>query len=75
MADNKTPDETSITVTILNGGTIDGETTVQIDNLDTEAWQTVTKTIVGATAATKIQFSSPSTGTYHRWFLDDILVK
>ena len=75
VADNKTPDETAITVTILNGGTIDGETTIQIDNLDTEAWQTITKTIVGATASTKIQFSSPSTGTYHRWFLDDICIK
>ena len=42
---------------------------------DVEAWQTITKTIVGATASTKIQFSSPSTGTYHRWFLDDICIK
>lgn len=70
-----TPDVTSITVTVLNGGTIDGDTTVQIDDVDTEAWQTITKTIVGATAATQIQFSSPATGTYHRWFLDDITVK
>jgi hypothetical protein len=69
------PDETSITVTVLDGGTIDGATTIQIDNVDTEAWQTITKTIVGATASTKIQFSSPSTGTYHRWFLDDICIK
>ena len=73
--DNATPDVTSITVTVLNGGTIDGDTTVQIDDVDTEAWQTITKTIVGATAATQIQFSSPATGTYHRWFLDDITVK
>ena len=73
--DVATPDETSITVTVLNGGTIDGDTTVQIDDVDTEAWQTITKTIVGATAATQIQFSSPATGTYHRWFLDDITVK
>ncbi len=73
--DNKTPDETSITVTILGGGTIDGESSVQIEGIDTEAWQTITKTIVGATAATKIQFSSPSSGTYHRWFLDDICIK
>ena len=74
-ADNKTPDLTSITVTVLDGGTIDGATSIQIDNVDTEAWQTITKTIVGATASTKIQFSSPSTGTYHRWFLDDICIK
>ena len=73
--DVATPDETSITVTVLDGGTIDGATTIQIDNVDTEAWQTITKTIVGATASTKIQFSSPSTGTYHRWFLDDICIK
>jgi len=73
--DIATPDLTSITVTVLDGGTIDGETTIQIDNVDTEAWQTITKTIVGATASTKIQFSSPATGTYHRWFLDDICIK
>ena len=73
--DVATPDLTSITVTVLDGGTIDGATSIQIDNVDTEAWQTITKTIVGATASTKIQFSSPSTGTYHRWFLDDICIK
>ena len=73
--DNKTPDETSITVTILGGGTIDGESSVQIEGIDTEAWQTISLDITGATGSTRIQFSSPSTGSYHRWFLDDICIK
>jgi hypothetical protein len=70
-----TPDNTSIQIEVIGGGTIDGETTVLIENVNTEAWQTVTKTIAGATAETQIKFTSPSGSEYNRWFLDDILVK
>ena len=73
--DLKTPDNTSIQIEVIGGGTIDGQTTVVIENVNTEAWQTITKTITGATAATQIKFTSPSGSTYNRWFLDDILVK
>lgn len=74
-ADVKTPDVTSIVVTVEGEGTIDGEKSVQIDNVSYSEWQTITKTIVGANADTKIKFSSPSTGLFHRWFLDEIYVK
>lgn len=74
-ADVKTPDVTSIVVTVVGEGTIDGEKSVQIDDLSYSAWQTITKTVAGANADTKIQFSSPSTGLFHRWFLDEICVK
>ena len=73
--DIQTPDNTSIQIEVIGGGTIDGQTTVVIENVNTEAWQTITKTITGATAATQIKFTSPSGSTYNRWFLDDILVK
>ena len=70
-----TPDNTSIQIEVIGGGTIDGAATVVIENVNTEAWQTIEKTIVGATADTQIRFTSPSGSTYNRWFLDDILVK
>lgn len=69
------PDVTSIVVTVIGEGTIDGEKSIQIDDLSYTAWQTISKTVVGANADTKIQFSSPSTGLFHRWFLDEICVK
>lgn len=73
--DMQSSDNTSIQIEIIGGGTIDGNTTVVIDGVNTEAWQTIEKTITGATASTQIKFTSPSGSTYNRWFIDDILVK
>lgn len=74
-SDSGNPDVTSIVVTVVGEGTIDGEKSIQIDDISTTAWQTISKTIVGANADTKVQFSSPATGLFHRWFLDEIYVK
>lgn len=73
--DGMTPDITSILVKVTGGGTIDGASELLIENVPTSAWQTITKTIVGATADTKVEFTSPEDGTFHRWFIDDICVK
>lgn len=73
--DMQSSDNTSIQIEIIGGGTIAGQTTVVIENVSTEVWQTIEKTILGATADTQIKFTSPSGSTYNRWFLDDILVK
>ena len=74
-SDGYTPDITTIRLSITGGGTIDGATTVDIADISTSGWQTITKTITGATADTKIEFTSPTDGLFHRWFLDDICVK
>lgn len=75
--DGYNPDATSITVKVIGGGTIDGAESITIENLSTSEWNTYTKTIEGATADTKIEFSSPSVDgkLFYRWFLDDLYVK
>ncbi len=73
--DCTTPDLTTIRLNITGGGTIDGATTIDIENVSVSGWQTITKTITGATADTKVEFTSPTDGLFHRWFLDDICVK
>lgn len=60
---------------VTGGGTIDGATELTITDVPVDSWLTVTKTIVGATADTKVEFTSPEEGTFHRWFLDDICIK
>lgn len=68
-------DLTTVRVNVIGGGTIDGATTKDIENVSISDWQTISLTVAGATADTQIEFTSPSDGTFHRWFIDDICVK
>ncbi len=74
-ADCTATDITTIRINVTGGGTIDGATTVDIEDVSTSEWQTITKTVTGATADTKIEFTSPTDGLFHRWFIDDICLK
>ncbi len=73
--DGYTTDVTTVRINVIGGGTIDGATTKDIENVSVNAWQTIALTISGATADTQVEFTSPTDGTFHRWFIDDICVK
>ncbi len=69
------PDITEAVIEIIGGGTINGQTTVAVTGLPTDAFGTFTYDIKGATADTKIKFTSaPAEGKFSRWFIDDICV-
>ncbi len=68
-------DLTTIRVNVIGGGTIDGAATKDIENVAVNDWQPISLTVTGATTDTQIEFTSPSDGTFHRWFIDDICVK
>ena len=70
-----TGDANSIVVNILGGGTFDGGKTTMTVAVSDDKWDTLTYNITGATAATQIEFTSPSSATTTRWFLDEIYVK
>lgn len=73
--DVRTPDITSIVVEVLNGGTIDGKTSIDVGSLSTSEFGTYTFELKGATAGTRIRFTSDQAkGEFTRWFIDDILV-
>ena len=73
--DGYTTDVTTVRINVIGGGTIDGATTKDIESVSVNAWQTIALTISGATADTQVEFTSPTDGTFHRWFIDDICVK
>lgn len=77
-------DLTAVTVEVIGGGTIDGKTKVTVEGLSTYQFDEFRLDIKGATAATKIRFSSDAeTQTtavaaadriFSRWFIDDITI-
>ena len=72
---DKNGDLTSVVVRIEGGGTIDGKTEVMVDGLSTSAFKNFSLKISGATAGTRITFTSaPASGEFSRWFIDNILV-
>lgn len=72
---DKKGDLTSVIVKIDGGGTIDGKTEVVVDGLSTSAFKNFSLKISGATAGTKLTFTSaPASGEFSRWFIDNILV-
>lgn len=69
------PDITEAVVEILGGGTVNGGTTATVTGLPVDGFATFTLSIEGATADTRIRFTSaPAEGQFSRWFIDDILV-
>lgn len=72
---DKKGDLTSVVVKISGGGTIDGASEVTVDGLSTTEFKNFTLSIKGATADTKVTFTSaPAAGEFSRWFIDNILV-
>ncbi len=83
VSDIGTPDLRSIVVEVLNGGTINGLTSIRVKDLPVDAFGSFSYNIVGATAETQIRFTSaPEVDLegavvekfFSRWFLDDICV-
>lgn len=74
--DDSAGDSTDITVEVLGGGTINGETSVTVSELPYDRFETYTLTVSGATDETQIRFSSKVTEEkpFARWFIDDITV-
>ena len=65
----------SVIVEVIGGGTIDGATKKVVSGLATDAFNTYSLTIDGATASTALRFTSePASGEFSRWFIDDICV-
>lgn len=74
-AKDKEGDKTSFRVEVLGGGTIDGETSVEISGLNYQNFATFGFTVSGATSSTQLCFTSEAAeGEFTRWFLDDICV-
>lgn len=72
---DKKGDLTSIVVEVTGGGTIDGATSTTIPNLSTTAFNDYMLKIEGATASTRIKFTSDAASDeFSRWFIDDICV-
>ena len=72
---DKKGDLTEIVVEVIGGGTIDGATKKVVSGLATDAFNTYSLTIDGATASTALRFTSePASGEFSRWFIDDICV-
>ena len=72
---DKKGDLTSVVVKVIGGGTIDGKTEVTVDGLATDKFTNFKLNIKGATADTKVTFTSePVSGEFSRWFIDGILV-
>lgn len=72
---DKKGDLTSVVVKISGGGTIDGASEVTVDGLSTTEFKNFKLSIKGATADTKVTFTSaPAAGEFSRWFIDNILV-
>ena len=68
-------DSISIVVEVIGGGTIDGATKKVVSGLATDAFNTYSLTIDGATVSTALRFTSePASGEFSRWFIDDICV-
>lgn len=72
---DKKGDLTSVVVKIVGGGTIDGATETTVEGLSTTEFKNFKLNIKGATADTKVTFTSaPAAGEFSRWFIDNILV-
>ena len=72
---DKKGDLTEIVVEVIGGGTIDGATKKVVSGLATDAFNTYSLTIDGATVSTALRFTSePASGEFSRWFIDDIYV-
>lgn len=72
---DKKGDLTTIVVEVTGGGTIGGATRTTVENLSTTAFNNYTLKIEGATASTRIKFTSDAaSGEFSRWFIDDICV-
>jgi len=74
--DDHSGDSTEITVEVLGGGTIDGETTVTVSELPYNAFETFSLQILDATEETYLRFSSKTSEEkiFARWFIDDITI-
>ena len=72
---DKKGDLTTIVVEVTGGGTIGGATRTTVETLSTTAFNNYTLKIEGATASTRIKFTSDAaSGEFSRWFIDDICV-
>lgn len=79
VSSNAAPDRkgdlTSATIEVLGGGTIDGQTKVKFAGMTYSEFSDYTFVIEGATADTRLRFSSDvQPGQFSRWFIDDICV-
>ncbi len=83
VSDIGTPDLRSIVVEVLNGGTINGLTSVRATELPVDSFGSYSYNISGATEKTRIRFTSAAEvdlegnvveNFYSRWFIDDICV-
>lgn len=69
-------DMTTGKIEILNGGTINGQTSLSFGTMNADAFRTFNFVIEGVTAETQIKFTSaPASSEYSRWFIDNIYVK
>ena len=69
------PDITDIVVEILNGGTVDGKTSVTVSGLKTDSFGQFVLNLENVNAQTVVRFTSaPAEGQFSRWFIDDILI-
>ncbi len=65
----------SIVVEVIGGGTIEGKATKTVEGLNYSSFQTFNLAIEGATAETRLRFTSaPAEGEFSRWFIDNICV-
>ena len=72
---DKKGDLTEIVVEVVGGGTINGATKAIVSGLATDAFNTYSLKITGATASTQLRFTSePASDEFSRWFIDDIYV-
>ena len=72
---DKKGDLTEIVVEVVGGGTINGATKAIVSGLATDAFNTYSLKITGATASTQLRFTSePASDEFSRWFIDDICV-
>lgn len=70
------PDITEIIVEVLNGGTVEGKTSMTVTGLPTDRFGQFVLKLEDVTAQTKIRFTSaPVEGQFSRWFIDDILIR
>ena len=74
--DDSAGDSTDITVEILGGGTVNGETNITVSELPYDRFETFALTISDATEETQVKFSSKVSEEkgFARWFIDDITV-
>lgn len=68
-------DARTVKVEVVGGGTIDGTTNKIISGLNYTSFKTFTLTVENARPETYLRFTSaPDTGSFSRWFIDDICV-